>query len=144
MAALEEQLRRSAAVLPSDFSKDSGRVAGLNSTPPSDVSEDGASEQANVDGVMEFSINEIFDQVSFHFKSDVGSSLAKLGGEELSDIGDLLGLKLEGRRASVMRLAITRKLTKMGLAGRLGLLLFLRFLAGELIGTAPSSTPLSH
>ena len=57
VAALEEQMRRSAAVLPSDFSKDSDRVAGLNSTPPSDVSEDSASEQANLDGLMEFSIN---------------------------------------------------------------------------------------
>ena len=140
-AALEEQLRRSAAVLLSDFSKDSDRVAGLNSTPPSDVSEDGASEQANVDGVMKFSNNEQFDQVCFHFKSDAGSSLANLGEEKLSDIGDLLNLKLEGRRASAMRLAIIRKLTKMGLTGRLGHLLFLRSPAGELIGTARSSTP---
>ena len=141
MAALKEHLRRSAAVLPSDFSRDSDRVAVLNSTPPSDISEDGASEQANVDGVMEFSNNEIFDQVSFHFKSDAGSSLANLGEEEPSDIGGLLGLKLEGRRASVMRLAITRKLKKMELTGRLGHLLFLRSPVGELIGTAPSSTP---
>ena len=73
--------------------------------------------------------------------SDVGSSLAKLGGEELNDIGLLLDLKFGGRPAPVKRLAITQKLTKMGLTGRLSHLLFLSSPAGELIGIAPSSKP---
>jgi len=98
VAALEEQLKRSSAGLPSDFSKDGDCVAGRSSTPQSDLS-DGASDQASVDGVMEFSKDEIFDQLSFHFMSDVGSSLAKLGGEELNDIGVLLDLNLGERRA---------------------------------------------